>query len=76
MTPSQPFRILRRHEVARMIGVSPLTISRWAKQGVMPPQLQIGPAVVGWKEADLLEWIERRRIEAEAKVEAEKKRNS
>lgn len=35
-------RFLTRTEVARLLGVSPNTVSRWAREGRLPCQLTLG----------------------------------
>jgi excisionase family DNA binding protein len=35
-------RLLTRTEVARLLGVSPNTVSRWAREGRLPCQMTLG----------------------------------
>ena len=61
-----PTRFLTRMEVARLLGVSPNTVSRWAREGRLPCQMTLG----GHRRFDLavIEDI-RSRMSAEARAE-------
>ena len=52
--------ILRKSEVARRVGLSPVTIWRLEKEGNFPSRVQLGPRCVGWKEEEVDQWIESR----------------
>lgn len=58
--PANRLRILRTNEVAEMLGVSRVTLWRWARRGLLPPKRIIGPNTVGWVEAEILTWLESR----------------
>lgn len=59
--PQTPIlRVLRPREVAALLGVSRATLARWQRDGVFPARRQIGPARVGWVEADVLAWLSSR----------------
>jgi len=53
--------LIRPGQLARLLDVDHSTIWRWAKNGVLPPPRQIGPAVHGWPEDEIAQLIERRR---------------
>ena len=53
-------RILRRHEVADTVRLSQATIYRMIGRGEFPAPVQLGPRAVGWREADVVEWLESR----------------
>jgi excisionase family DNA binding protein len=40
--PGEAVPFLSRTEVARILGVSPNTVSRWAREGRLPCQLTLG----------------------------------
>jgi excisionase family DNA binding protein len=40
--PESAIRFLTRTEVARLLGVSPNTVSRWAREGRLPCQMTLG----------------------------------
>ena len=52
--------ILRKVEVARRVGLSPVSIWRLEKEGNFPSRVQLGPRCVGWKEEEVDQWIESR----------------
>ena len=53
-------RILRIAEVVRLTGLSKPTIHRKVKDGSFPRPIKLGAQSVGWRAADLREWIETR----------------
>ena len=54
------FRILRRHEVLALVGVSSATLARWVQSGAFPRPLRLGPNSTGWRFDAVREWIETR----------------
>ena len=63
------YRILRLPEVRRSTGLSRSTIYLRIAEGRFPKPVSLGGRAVGWLEAEVQEWLERR-IEASRKVEA------
>ncbi len=61
--------ILRLPEVKRSTGLSRSTIYLRIAEGTFPKQVSLGDRAVGWLEAEIQEWLQRR-IEANRKVEA------
>lgn len=57
-------RVLRRHEVAILLGVSLPTLGLWSKRPGFPPTVRLGPNSVGWLEADLEQWLKSLRCES------------
>lgn len=53
-------RILRLPEVVALVGISRSSLYRLAHRGQFPPALRLGPNIVGWREAEVLAWIESR----------------
>lgn len=53
-------RMLRNPEILTITGVSNATIWRWIKGGIFPAPVRLGPHAVGWRESDVLEWLESR----------------
>jgi prophage regulatory protein len=53
-------RVMRLPEVTHVTGLSGSTISDGVKAGTFPRPLQLGPKAVGWKEADIAEWLSSR----------------
>ncbi|HEY3247920.1 MAG TPA: helix-turn-helix domain-containing protein [bacterium] len=39
---AEPHRLLSRHEVAAIFGVSPHTVYRWAREGRLPVRMTLG----------------------------------
>lgn len=53
-------RIIRKPELAKILGVSKQTIWRMQKRGELPSRVQISKRVVGWREQDIKEFIDTR----------------
>ena len=53
-------RILRKPEVLRMVGVGYTTIWEMMARGEFPSSIQIAPRAVGWRESEILDWLESR----------------
>ncbi|HCG8094925.1 AlpA family phage regulatory protein [Vibrio parahaemolyticus] len=52
-------KILPPKEVARLLGRSTATLNRWwRKEHVFPKPLLLNGRTLGWKEEDVLSWIE------------------
>lgn len=61
-------RIVRRKELAEILGVSEVTVWRWHRQGLLPPKRRIGPNSVGWLASEIDEWWQRKVDGAEDEV--------
>lgn len=53
-------RMLRRPEVAKIVGLSPTTLWRMEKAGCFPARRQLSAGAVGWLESEVLSWIAER----------------
>ncbi len=62
-------RILRLPEVKRSTGLSRSTLYLRISEGTFPKAVSLGGRAVGWLEAEIQEWLQRR-IEASRKAEA------
>ncbi len=56
-------RLISRKKVAALIGFSERTLDRKTREGTFPPRYVIGRSVY-YRFAEVIEWIEQRRIEA------------
>ena len=50
--------ILRLPEVIRQTGQSRSTIYRGVANGTFPAPVALGPRAVGWRESDVLAWLD------------------
>lgn len=46
-------KVLRREELAKLLGVSLSTINRWVKDGKFPKPIKLGYRVVVWLSCDV-----------------------
>jgi prophage regulatory protein len=56
-----PDRFLRRAEVLRIKGGSDATLKRHEAAGLFPARYEIGPNSVGWRESEVMAWVESRK---------------
>ncbi len=52
--------ILRRPAVERITGLGRSTIYDWMARGEFPQPVKLGTRAVGWRESDVLSWLESR----------------
>ena len=53
-------KILRRPDVENVTGLSRSTIYAMMAEGSFPKPVQLAKRAVGWREADLADWLESR----------------
>ena len=56
-TNSSPPRILRELSVTDRVGVHPVTLWRWERDGHFPRRVKLGAHAVGWLESEVDKWI-------------------
>lgn len=57
---SQGEKCLRMRAVTQIIGVSPVTIYRYMRDGNFPNQIKIGKRAVAWRASEIDAWIKSR----------------
>jgi predicted DNA-binding transcriptional regulator AlpA len=67
-----PLALIRKRELARLLGVNPWTIDGWRKAGTIPPPIILSGQIVAWKRSDIEAWLDERK--AQAVVAKKKKR--
>ena len=53
-------RILSKRQLKELVLYSPQHIARLEKAGQFPLRVNLGPARVGWVEAEVLDWLQKR----------------
>jgi predicted DNA-binding transcriptional regulator AlpA len=48
--------LLRKRELARLLGVSHRTIDRWARMGKLPPAIRLSAHMRAWRLQDIQRW--------------------
>ena len=51
-------RILRETDVHRLTGVSRVSRWRWEREGRFPQRIRLGERAVGWREDEILQWLQ------------------
>ena len=52
------YRILRRTEVQFMTGLATSTLYAMMEKGEFPKPIKLGRRAVGWRERDIMDWVE------------------
>jgi prophage regulatory protein len=55
-----PAAVYRRPEVERITGLSRSTLYAMMADGSFPKPVKLGKRAVGWREADIIAWLESR----------------
>jgi|GEM_PF-1122892 len=50
-------QIVRPKPLAKRLGVHVTTLWRWCRDKKFPPPLQLGDNSIGWKESDVVAWL-------------------
>jgi len=53
-------QVVRPKAARAKLGVSNATLYRWVKEGRLPKPIRVGPAVSGWPERELDDYLRRR----------------
>jgi len=53
-------RILSKRQLKELVLYSPQHVARLEKAGQFPLRVQLGPNRVGWVEAEVLNWLDKR----------------
>jgi prophage regulatory protein len=53
-------KILRRHEVEDIVGLSRSTLYSMMADATFPKPIKLGKRAVGWRDGDIDEWLESR----------------
>ena len=53
-------KIVKFSEVQKMVGLSKSTIKRLEKLGKFPSRIRLGEKSTGWKETEIIQWINER----------------
>ena len=61
-------RIYRRPDVEKLVGLSRSTLYAMMAEGSFPKPVKLGKRAVGWREADVLDWLESRHVEGQSHV--------
>ena len=54
-------KYIPKKQVARILGVSSSTVSRWVKTNYLPEPIPFGPNIIKWDINEIEKWIEERK---------------
>ena len=52
--------IYRKRELSEALQISDVTLWRWVRAGRFPKPIKLGPNTIGWLQADVASWLEKR----------------
>ena len=55
-------KFLTKKELANKLGICPSTVYRWSNKGELPKPFRLGPNRTVWVEAEVDEFIEKKKI--------------
>jgi predicted DNA-binding transcriptional regulator AlpA len=56
------YKLLRFHELQKILKVSRSTLDRWEQKNNFPKRITLGENMVAWNENDIIEWIQKRAL--------------
>jgi prophage regulatory protein len=56
------YRVMRRAEVEKAVGLSRSTIYDLMSRGQFPKPIKLGERAVGWRESDVEKWLAEREV--------------
>jgi predicted DNA-binding transcriptional regulator AlpA len=62
---NDPLALIRKHDLARLLGVNSWTIDNWRRAGSIPPPVVLSPQIVAWRRSDIERWLIERQQSAE-----------
>ncbi|WP_083260795.1 AlpA family phage regulatory protein [Microbulbifer aggregans] len=60
MNQNDENRLLRRSDVAKLLGIGQSTWSRWVSEGKAPPGIRLSSRAVAWRYSTILKFVEER----------------
>jgi prophage regulatory protein len=50
-------RLIRPNELARVLGVSTVTLWKWRRDKILPEPIKIGPRFIAWEAEVIQDWL-------------------
>ncbi len=51
---------VKKKAVAKFLGITIATLDRWAKKGICPAPIKLGPRLVRYRRSEILAWLDNR----------------
>jgi predicted DNA-binding transcriptional regulator AlpA len=61
---NDPLALIRKRDLAVLLGVNSWTIDNWRKRGRIPQPIILSPQIVAWRRADIDAWLRERQTAA------------
>jgi predicted DNA-binding transcriptional regulator AlpA len=59
---TDPLELIRKRELAKILGVHVWTIDYWRRLGRIPPPIILSQQVVAWRRTDIEAWLDDKRV--------------
>lgn len=63
MTNNTKLKILRYKDLKELFNIYRSSLHRWETSGVFPTRVHLGQNSIGWKEEEIINWINQRTME-------------
>jgi prophage regulatory protein len=60
-SPTDSLALVRKRDLARLLGVDRWTLDNWRRTGRFPQPLKLSEHIVAWRRSDVEAWLEKRR---------------
>lgn len=61
-----PMQLIRKRELAKLLGVNPWTLDNWRRRGSIPKPIILSGQVVAWRRLEIERWLAEREAETAA----------
>lgn len=64
LSPNPAIDLIRKHELAKRLGINRWTLMRWCKERKFPQPIRLSDVVIAWRVSDVEAWLQQRATDA------------
>lgn len=64
MPPPHSIDLIRKHELAKRLGINRWTLMRWCKERKFPQPIRLSDVVIAWRVSEVEAWLQQRATDA------------
>lgn len=61
LSPADPLALVRKRDLAKLLGIDRWTLDNWRRTGHFPQPLKLSEHIVAWRRSDVEAWLEKRK---------------